>query len=104
MQIFIGNICKSIDSHQLRERLEKFGEVESLKIEDEMAYAVMPHDKEAEVAILQLDKSDLEGFRLSVHTARYGSTDRRKSGRIGGRRSKDHKNYTRMFSRKDLLI
>jgi len=103
MQIFIGNICKNIDSDQLRVRLEKFGKVESLKINDEMAYAEMPHDKEAEIAIMHLDKSDLEGFKISVHTARYASSDRRKSGRIGGRRSKDHKSYTRMFTRKDLL-
>jgi len=74
-----------------------------LKIEDEIAFAEMPYQKEAEIAISYLDKTELEGLTISVHTARTGLNDRRKSGRFGGRRSKDPKNYTRMFSRKDIL-
>ena len=104
MKIFIGNICKKITQDHLRLRLEEYGKVESIRIENEVAFAEMPFESEAELAILTLDKANLDGIVISVHQARYGITDRRKSGRIGGRRSKDLRNYTRMFSRKDLLI
>lgn len=104
MQIFIGNVSKNINKNQLRKELEKFGDVESLNINDEIAYVEMPLQKEAENAILHLDKSKLDGIKLSVHEARNGLDDRRLSGRIGGRRSNDPKNYSKMFSRNDFLI
>ncbi len=104
MEIFIGNICKEITQDNLRLRLEEFGKVKSIRVENEVAFAEMPFDREAELAILNLDKTDLDGFVISVHKARFGTPDRRKSGRIGGRRSKDSKSYTRMFSKNDLLI
>ncbi|MCK5050589.1 MAG: RNA-binding protein [Candidatus Cloacimonetes bacterium] len=104
MEIFIGNICKEITQDHLRVRLEEFGKVESVIVENEVAFAEMPFENEAELAILSLDKSDMDGFVISVHKARFGTPDRRKSGRIGGRRSKDSKSYTKMFSKNDLLI
>lgn len=102
MEIFIGNICKKIAQDHLRDRLEEFGKVDSIRVENKIAFAEMPFENEAESAILNLDKSELDGFIISVHEARYRLTDRRISGRIGGRRSKDLRSYTRMFSRKDL--
>ena len=104
MEIFIGNICKKINQDHLRKRFEEFGKVESIRVENEIAFAEMPFENEAESAISNLDESDLDGIVISVHQARYGISDRRKSGRNGGRRSKDSKSYTKMFSKKDLLI
>jgi len=104
MQIFIGNVSRVINKDKLRNELEKFGKVEYIEIQNEIAFAEMPSDKEAENAIINLDKSDLDGLKLTVHKARNGVQDRRQSGRIGGRRSKDPKNYTRMFSRRDLIF
>ena len=104
MQIYIGNFSEKISQDNLRERLEKFGKVESLKIENEMALAEMPFENEAESAISNLDKSKLEGIVISVHKARYSTSDRRKSGRVGGRRSQDPKSYTSMFTRNDIFF
>ncbi|RLC58453.1 MAG: hypothetical protein DRH89_01090 [Candidatus Cloacimonadota bacterium] len=104
MEIFIGNICKKINQDHLRERLEEFGRVESIKVEDKIAFVEMPFENEAESAIINLDNSNLDGIIISVHQARYGISDRRKSGRVGGRRSKDSKIYTKIFSKKDPLI
>jgi len=104
MEIFIGNVCKKINQDHLRLRLEEFGKVESVRVENEVAFAEMPFENEAELAILSLDKSDMDGFVISVHKARFSTSDRRKSGRNGGRRSKDIRSYSSMFSKKDLLI
>lgn len=104
MEIFIGNICKEITQDHLRIRLEEFGKVESVRVENEAAFAEMPFENEAELAIVSLDKSDMDGIVISVHKARFSTSDRRKSGRIGGRRSKDSKSYTKLFSKNDLLI
>lgn len=104
MQIFIGNFGENISQDHLLERLEKFGEVGSIRIENKMAFAEMPFENEAESAILNLDKSELDGTILSVHEARYGTIDRRKKGRFGGRRSQDPKSYTRMFMREDVFF
>ncbi|MEA2095680.1 MAG: hypothetical protein U9P73_03155 [Candidatus Cloacimonadota bacterium] len=104
MEIFIGNICKEITQDNIRLRLEEFGKVKSIRVENEVAFAEMPFENEAELAILSLNKSDMDGFVICVHKARFGTPDRRKSGRIGGRRSKDIRSYSSMFSKKDLLI
>ena len=104
MQIYIGKFNTDISQDHLKKRLEQYGKVKSLRIENRMAFAEMPLEDEAESAIMNLDKSQLEGIVLSVHKARYGSTDRRKSGRIGGRRSQDPKSYTSMFTRKEIFF
>ncbi len=103
MHIYIGNFCENISQDHLRERLEEFGKVESIKIENEMAFAEMPFVNEAESAIVHLDNSELDGITISVHKARFGQIDRRKSGRIGGRRSQDPKSYTKMLKREDIF-
>ena len=104
MQIYIGNFIEKISQGNLREILEKFGKVESLRIENEMAFAEMPFENEAESAISNLDKSKFEGIVISVHKARHSTSDRRKSGRVGGRRSQDPKSYTSMFTRNDIFF
>lgn len=98
MKIFISNINKDISLNHLRERLEQFGHVRSLRIENKMAIAEMPFDNEAESAIKNLDKSQFEGIVISVHKTRHESTDRRICGRIGGRRSQDPKSYTSVLN------
>ena len=102
MHIYIGNFRETISQDHLRERLEEFGKVESIRIENEMAFAEMPSENEAESAIVHLDNSEFNGIIVSVHQARHSTSDRRKAGRIGGRRSQDQNNYTKMFSRKDI--
>ena len=104
MQIYIGSFSEKISQDNLRERLEEYGKVESLRIDNEMALVEMPFDNEATAAILHLDNSKFEGTIISVHKARYGSSDRRKSGRVGGRRSQDPKSYTSMFTRNDIFF
>ncbi len=104
MQIFIGNFGENISQNHLRERLEEFGKVESIRIENKMAFAEMPFENQAKSAILNLDKSEMDGIIIVVHEARYGTTDRRKFDRIGGRRSQDLKNYNRIFTQKDIFF
>ena len=104
MQIYIGSFSEKISQEDLRERLEKFGTVKSLRIENEMVFAEMPLENEAESAISNLDKTKFEGIVISVHKARYSTSDRRKSGRVGGRRSQDPKSYTSMFTRNDIFF
>ena len=104
MQIYIGSFSDKISQDNLRERLENFGSVKSLRIENEMAFAEMPFENEAESAIINLDKSIFEGIVINVHKARYSTSDRRKSGRVGGRRSQDPKSYTSMFTRNDIFF
>ena len=104
MQIYIGSFSDKFSQNNLREKLEEFGRVESLRIENEMVFAEMPFDNEATAAILHLNNSKFEGTIISVHKARYSSSDRRKSGRVGGRRSQDPKSYTSMFTRNDIFF
>jgi len=104
MRIYIGQFIERISQNILREKLEEFGKVESLNVENEMAFAEMPFDNEATAAILHLNNSKFEGTIISVHKARYSSSDRRKSGRVGGRRSQDPKSYTSMFTRNEIFF
>ncbi len=104
MQIFIGSFSEKISKDSLRERLEEYGKVESLRVENEMAFAEMPFDNEATAAILHLNNSKFGSTIISVHKARYSTSDRRKSGRVGGRRSQDPKSYTSMFTRNDIFF
>jgi len=101
MKIVVGNIKKDISQNHLRERLEQFGHVKSLKIENKMVIVEMSFENEEESAFLNLDKSQFEGMTLSIHEARFNSIDRRINGRIGGRRSQDPKSYTIMFKRQE---
>ncbi len=104
MQIFIGNFDENISQNHLRERLEEFGKVESIRIENKMAFAEMPFENEAKSAILNLDKSELDGIILSVREARHGIINRRRKDRFGGRRSQDLKKYNRIFTQKDIFF
>jgi len=104
MQIYIGSFSENFSQNNLREKLEEFGKVESLRIENEMVFAEMPFDNEATAAILHLNNSKFEGNIINVHKARYSTSDRRKSGRVGGRRSQDPKSYTSMFTRNEIFF
>ncbi|MDP8267623.1 MAG: hypothetical protein P9L97_02730 [Candidatus Tenebribacter davisii] len=103
MQIFIGNVYSAINQDYLRKELEKYGKVETIEIVEKSAFVEMPYENEATLAIMNLNNNDINGIKINVHKARKSESDRRKSGRIGGRRSHDPKNYTKMFSRKDIL-
>ncbi|MCF7858145.1 MAG: hypothetical protein K9N07_02310 [Candidatus Cloacimonetes bacterium] len=104
MKIFIGNLSNSLDQQDIKERLEKYGQVESVKIDEQIAFAEMPYPTEAEKAILHLDKSELDGLVISVHQARHGLSDRRKSKRLGGRRSDDPQKHLSEILTKDEII
>jgi len=67
MQIYIGSFSENFSQNNLREKLEEFGKVESLRIENEMVFAEMPFDNEATAAILHLNNSKFEGTIISVH-------------------------------------
>jgi RNA recognition motif-containing protein len=98
MKIFIGNLSSEATEEKLKESFEKFGQVDSVTIlgsllstEDEagMGFVEMPDEKPAIKAIKKMNKKKLFGLKLNVHEARSATTDRRVSGRGGGRRSTD---------------
>ena len=98
MQIYIGNIIANITEDDLRKAFGAYGKVTFVKLvkdkingnNKEFAFVEMPIKAEAENAILHFDHTVFSGNIILVNKARAGQTDRRKSGRRGGRRNYDN--------------
>ena len=97
MKIFAGKLPKDITEEDLRSTFEEYGHVTSVYIirenkdGDDYLYGLieMPVNKQANLAIESLDGKEMKGVKLSIHEARVGLKDRRRSGRGGGRRKDD---------------
>lgn len=98
MKIFIGNLSSEATEEELKKSFEKFGQVDSVTVlgslldtEDEagMGFIEMADEGQARKAIKKLNQKILFGAKLNVHEARSAATDRRVSGRGGGRRNTD---------------
>jgi RNA recognition motif-containing protein len=97
MKIYVGKLNSGIAEEDLKILFQPFGHVTSVYIWNEnengenFSYGIidMPVKKQAQFAIVSLDQMEFKGHILSVHVARMGSKNRRKAGRVGGRRHYD---------------
>jgi RNA recognition motif-containing protein len=98
MNIYVGNISRSVTETDLRDAFQAFGEVQSVSIiKDKFSgesrgfgFVEMPNKEEAEKAISSLNGKDLKGRPLTVNEAKP-RTDRPRTGGgsrggFGGRR------------------
>ncbi len=78
MNIYVGNLSRTVTEDSLRKLFEQFGEVTSAKmIKDKFTgqykgfgFIEMPSSNEAQQAINELNGKDFEGQRLRVNEAR----------------------------------
>ncbi|HVX01419.1 MAG TPA: RNA-binding protein, partial [Candidatus Babeliaceae bacterium] len=78
MNIYVGNISRTLTEEALRQAFEQFGEVTSVKIMLDrltkeprgFGFITMPNDTEAEAAMNNLNGHELGGQRLRVNEAR----------------------------------
>lgn len=101
MNIYVGNLSRTVTEDALRKLFEAFGAVSSVKIMTDkftgeprgFAFLTMEDEEQAQQAINALDNSDLEGQRVRVNTARPpqprtpGQGGFRSAGGQGGYRS-----------------
>jgi RNA recognition motif-containing protein len=92
MNIYVGNISRTVTEQDLKEAFEAFGAVQSAAIiKDKFSgesrgfgFVEMPNKEEADKAISSLNGKDLKGRNLTVNEARP-RTDRPRTGGGGGR-------------------
>ncbi len=97
MKIYIGNLPSDVTHDEIKNLLKQFGTVSNVKTDVQFSnkklvqYAIigMPDHAEAIKTIEQLDKYEFRNYVLQVNPARTGPKNRRRDGRIGGRRSSD---------------
>ena len=90
MNIFIGNLSRTVAEGELRELFQPFGEISSVSIVKDkssgeskgFAFVEMPKQEEAEAAIKSLNGKELGGKSLTVNQARP-RTERREGGGKG---------------------
>jgi cold-inducible RNA-binding protein len=78
MNIYVGNLSYGMSENELRDAFSEYGEVSSVKILMDretgrsrgFGFVEMPHQKEAEAAVAQLNGKDLDGRALRVNEAR----------------------------------
>ncbi len=93
MNIYVGNISRTVTEQDLKEAFEAFGAVQSAAIiKDKFSgesrgfgFVEMPNKEEADKAISGLNGKDLKGRTLTVNEARP-RTDRPRTGGGGGGR------------------
>ena len=85
MNIYIGNLAKTVTEKDLREAFEKFGLVESATIIKDKSsgeskgfgFVDMPKKSDALAAIKALNGSELKGEKIKVNKARRSDGNRR---------------------------
>jgi cold-inducible RNA-binding protein len=98
MNIYAGNIARTVSEETLRELFAQYGQVDSVKmIKDHMtgelrgfAFITMPNNEEAQAAMDALNNYDLEGHKLRVNEAREQERGPRRSFGDGGGRGGDY--------------
>jgi len=94
MNIYIGNLSYEVTEEDLKQVFEAFGEVESVKvIKDKytnrskgFGFVEMPDNAEAQLAINDLNETELKGRTLNVNKARPRTESRGSRGGYGGGR------------------
>jgi len=92
MNIYVGNIARTVTEEMLKNLFSQFGEVTSVKmIMDKFtgtprgfAFVEMPKDDEAQQAIEQLNGHALDGQKLRINEARPMEQRPRRDFRPGG--------------------
>jgi RNA recognition motif-containing protein len=92
MNIYVGNLPRTLTDSELRQAFETYGQVASAKIITDkfsgqsrgFGFVEMPTESEAREAIKGLDGNDLKGQALNVNEARPRQEGRRGGGRPGG--------------------
>ena len=90
MNIFVGNLARTVTEAELREAFHQFGEVASVSIVMDkitgmprgFGFVEMPKQEEAEAALRSLNGKELGGKSLTVNQARP-RTERREGGGQG---------------------
>jgi RNA recognition motif-containing protein len=97
MKIYVGALSSDMTEKELKSLFQTYGHVTSVYILKESengqfffyGLVEMPVKKQALLAIESLDGKKQNGMTLSIHPARMGHRNRRRSGRAGGRRNND---------------
>lgn len=92
MNLYIGNLSRTVTEEALKHAFEQFGTVTSVKIIiDRMtgeprgfAFVDMPNDDEANAAMEQLNNQEFDGQRIRVNEARPQEQRRDRKPRSGG--------------------
>lgn len=93
MNIYVGNLLRSLSESELKEVFQAYGTVQSASIiKDKITgdsrgfgFVEMPNKDEAQKAISGLNGKDLKGRSLTVNEARPRTDRPRTSGFGGGR-------------------
>ncbi len=93
MNIYVGNLVKTVNENDLRETFQAFGEVSTTSIiKDKFSgesrgfgFIEMPKKDEAEKAIAMLNGKDMKGRTATVNEAKP-RTDSPRSGGFGANR------------------
>ena len=94
MNIYVGNLDRSVVEADLKEAFQAYGEVQSAAIIKEkftgesrgFGFVEMPNKEEADKAIASLNGKELKGRNLTVNEARPRTDDRKRTGGFGGGR------------------
>lgn len=78
MNIYVGNLSRTVSEDALRKLFQPFGEVASIKVMKDkftgeprgFAFVEMPLSNEAQLAMAELNGKELDGQRLRVNEAR----------------------------------
>lgn len=78
MNIYVGNLSRTITEEALRNLFEQHGEVASVRVMKDkftgevrgFAFVTMPSDEQAQQAISALNGTEVEGRKLTVNEAR----------------------------------
>ena len=79
IEIYVGNISYAMTDDQLRKEFERFGVVKSARVIGHRAsgkskgfgFVEMPHAKEADIAIRNLNNREVMGRKLRVNVSRH---------------------------------
>ena len=94
MNIYVGNLPRTVNENDLRETFQAFGEVSTASIiKDKFSgesrgfgFIEMPNKDEAQKAISMLNGKDLKGRTATVNEAKPRTDASRSGGGFGNRR------------------
>lgn len=94
MNIYVGNLSRTVTEDALRQVFEQYGQVASVRVMKDkftgeargFAFVTMAEADQAQQAISALDGFDLEGRKLKVNEAREPENRRPSTGGGGGNR------------------
>lgn len=89
MNIYVGNLSYKVSDQELKEVFEEFGDVVSAKVIKDretgrskgFGFIEMGDDEKAQIAINEIDGTDINGRTVKVNKARPKETAGSRSGR-----------------------